>query len=147
MIRDENVKEIIFLEDHHQTQQHQTTLPDVSNSIQVFSLRAVSKKNIYSVNSYLGAALQWNPTGVIVAGNGTYGNTPSQLYYPMGVYVDPNNAIYVADYDNHRVQKWLPNAVSGTTVAGATGTCGSGSGLLCNPNRIYGDSKQKSLYC
>jgi sugar lactone lactonase YvrE len=61
------------------------------------------------------------------------------------VYVDSNNAIYVADFNNNRIQQWLPNAVTGTTVAGQTGICGSGGGLLCNPSRIYGDSQQ-TLY-
>jgi hypothetical protein len=32
--------------------------------------------------------------------------------------VDINGNIYVADYNNNRVQKWLPGSVSGITVAG-----------------------------
>lgn len=63
----------------------------------------------------------------------------------MCIYVDSNNAIYVADSSNHRVQKWQPNAVSGTTVAGTTGVSGSNNSLLSYPTMIYVDSQQ-SLY-
>jgi hypothetical protein len=82
---------------------------------------------------------------VTVAGNGTPGSAPNQLNYPYSVYVDSNNAIYVADTNNQRIQQWLPNAIDGTTVAGVTGTCLSGGRGLCSPRSIYGDSQQ-NLY-
>ncbi len=94
--------------------------------------------------------MQWNQISVTAAGNGTYGNGSNELSYPQGVYIDSNNALYVADNNNHRVQKWMPNAVNGITVAGVTGVSGcssSGSNvsLLCYPISVYGDSHQ-NLY-
>ena len=93
----------------------------------------------------LGNSLQWNPVGVVVAGNGTYGNAANQLAYPQGIYVSSDNAIYVADSSNSRVQKWLPNAINGTTVFGTTGSCITGVTGLCYPTTIYGDGQQ-NLY-
>jgi len=89
--------------------------------------------------------LQWSLIGPVVAGNGTSGNASNEIGYPSGIYVDSNYAIYVADYSNHRIQKWLPNAVSGTTVAGVTGVAGFNTSLLNYPRAVYVDSQQ-NLY-
>ena len=81
----------------------------------------------------------------MVAGNGTYGNASDQLSNPQGLYVDANFAIYVADYSNHRIQQWLPNATEGMTVAGVTGVWGSNNSLLSYPRAVHGNS-QRNLY-
>ncbi|UJR21478.1 hypothetical protein I4U23_024562 [Adineta vaga] len=86
------------------------------------------------------SSLQWERVGVMVAGNGSYGNAANQFGYQIAIYVDPNNAMYIADYNNHRVQQWLPNAVSGTTIAGVSGFLGSNNSLLSYPTAITGDS-------
>jgi hypothetical protein len=76
---------------------------------------------------------KWAPgatEGVTVAGTGTSGSNANQLNYPyIGVPVDANGNIYVADLGNDRIQKWAPGATEGVTVAG-TGTRGS------NPNQL-----------
>jgi hypothetical protein len=82
---------------------------------------------------------------VTVAGNASYGNTSSQFNNPWGIYVDSNYALYVADQNNHRVQKWPLNAVTGITVAGVTGIAGSNSSLLSSPRSVYVNSQQ-NLY-
>lgn len=41
-----------------------------------------------------------------MAGGSGWGTTADKLYYPWGVYVDSNQAVYVVDRSNHRVQKW-----------------------------------------
>ncbi len=59
--------------------------------------------------------------GVVVAGSNTNGGSgPSELNYPMSVFVDAAGNIYVADFVNGRVQKFPPNSTSttpGITVA------------------------------
>ncbi len=42
-----------------------------------------------------------------MAGTGTAGSSLTQLYYPWGIYLDGSNSIYIADYYNHRVQKYM----------------------------------------
>jgi hypothetical protein len=57
-------------------------------------------------------------TGILVAGigNGTSGNSSSQLSCPLGIYLDQNSALYIADACNYRIQKWLSGSSTGTTI-------------------------------
>lgn len=94
-------------------------------------------------DSYLGSSFRWDSTGVIVAGNGSYGNGSHQVSYPFGIYVDSNDVLYVADYSFNRIQRWLPNATSGTTVAGSTSTfCSRNASAFCYPVSVYVDQQQ-----
>jgi len=65
----------------------------------------------------------------------------NQLDVPWAIYVDEsdNNTLYVADYDNHRVMKWLANAINGTIVAGGNG-CGTSYTQLCYPTGLFVDT-------
>lgn len=57
--------------------------------------------------------------GTLVAGvgDGTGGKGAGQLQCPMGIAVDSNLSIYIADACNSRVQKWGNGASVGTTAA------------------------------
>ena len=48
---------------------------------------------------------------------GSYGSAPGQFYGPWGVAVDASGNVYVADNNNHRIQKFCygPIAVQNTT--------------------------------
>jgi sugar lactone lactonase YvrE len=56
----------------------------------------------------------------IVGGNGP-GSAANQFHYPWDVAVDASGNIYIADFDNYRIQKWAPGDTTGTTVAGGNG--------------------------
>lgn len=58
-------------------------------------------------------------TLTIVAGTGVYGFTPSALNYPIGIFVDINFDLYVADSDNNRIQLFRSGETNGITVAGS----------------------------
>ncbi|CAF1426030.1 unnamed protein product [Adineta steineri] len=85
---------------------------------------------------------RWNSTGITIAGiTGRAGATPTQLNSPTAVTLDSFNAIYISARDSHRVQKWLPGAVNGTTVAGqSNGSSGSGLAYLNKPTGLAVDS-------
>ncbi len=104
-----------------------------------------AKNKFLCIHHSLGSSLQWSETSVTVTGNGSYGNASYQFSDPWGIYVDSNYTIYVANYLNHRVQRWLLNAASGTTAAGVTGISGSSGSYLTNPTAVYIDS-QYNLY-
>lgn len=72
--------------------------------------------------------LRWNTKARTVLGiAGEPGNTPYQLFNPLGLCFGPSNTLYIADYQNNRVQKWIVGAAAATMVAGNTnGTIGSG---------------------
>ena len=62
--------------------------------------------------------------GFTVAGssNGIPDKDAASLWYPKAVFVDENTqVIYVADTSNNRIQRWLPDAVEGDTIAGGLG--------------------------
>lgn len=88
-------------------------------------------------------SLNWNTMPEIVAGNGTFGSNSYTLNYPQSIFVTPDNALYVADYNNHRVQKFVPDSLLGITVAGVTGSPGSSPGFIRYPMAIYVNSQNK----
>ncbi len=81
-----------------------------------------------------------NPIGVIIAGNNGLGSAANQFSSPYGSFMDENRTLYVADYDNHRVQMWPAGATSGVTVAGITGTAGSSLTHLNGPIAVVVDN-------
>jgi sugar lactone lactonase YvrE len=88
--------------------------------------------------------------GITVAGGSPSGTAANQLNNPQDVVVDENGYIYVADFGNHRVQKFPPNSTSTTnavTVAGSSiGIKGPAYNLLSYPTFIYLDSGANNLY-
>ncbi len=52
-------------------------------------------------------------------GTGSFSNDLMSLDYRIGIFLDGNNSsLYVADQDNHRIQKWKKSATLGVTIAG-----------------------------
>ncbi|CAF1342194.1 unnamed protein product [Adineta ricciae] len=86
--------------------------------------------------------LRWNSTGITVAGVvNVFGNGSNQLNQPRDIRFLHPNIIYIADYGNHRIQKYELGNLSGVTVAGETnGLGGSLSNQLKNPSCIFIDS-------
>jgi len=86
--------------------------------------------------------LRWNTTGITVGGvTGQLGNATNKLYYPMGLYVDWANTLYIADQYNNRIQKYVRSASFGTTIAGdSTGLNGSALSCLYYPADVTVDS-------
>ncbi|CAF3712531.1 unnamed protein product [Rotaria sp. Silwood1] len=72
---------------------------------------------------------RWQQDGITVAGGNRQGNETNQLSNPLGLYVDDDQTIYVADELNHRIVEWKRGATSGQVVAGGNGR-GSVLGLL-----------------
>jgi gliding motility-associated-like protein len=62
------------------------------------------------------------------------------LYNPLGIFVDSYGNIYISDYNNARVQKWVPGASSGVTIAGGNGL-GTAPNQLNRPAGLWVDSK------
>jgi len=86
--------------------------------------------------------LRWNTTGITIAGlSNAAGNASNQLNQPTDIALMYPNLIYIADYNNHRVQKYTIGSSTGTTVAGeANGPGGTSSNQLKNPTCILLDS-------
>ena len=100
--------------------------------------------NIYVVDFKVGnyRVQKWAPgatSGTTVAsGVNQLGGTTLSVSSKYDVFVDAVGNIYVADFYNHRVQKWAPGATSGTTVAGGSGS-GSSESHLNGPRDLIVD--------
>jgi len=93
-----------------------------------------SSQNLYVGDAYNNRVMFWtygSSTGVIVAGNGTFGTSLNQVYYPYGVWVDSSLNVFVAEYQNHRVTKWAQGAVTGVLIAGNTSSSGKQCACVC----------------
>jgi hypothetical protein len=74
-------------------------------------------------------AFKWNSTGRTVAGvTASHGTSAHLLKNPGAIAFDRWDNMYVADKENHRVQRWTPSSTNGTTVAGRQ-DCVAGNSL------------------
>jgi sugar lactone lactonase YvrE len=76
--------------------------------------------------------------GTTVAGGNGAGSAANQLNNPYNEFIDSVGDIYIADYENNRVQEWLSGADSGITVAGGNGA-GTGKNQLSGPAGVFVD--------
>ena len=91
--------------------------------------------------------LAGNTTPITVAGGNGQGTNSNQLDNPSGVYISKATGdIYIADYNNQRIQRWTPNATSGVTVAGTTGVTGISATLFNGPWDLILDNNETHLY-
>ena len=55
----------------------------------------------------------------------SFGGNASQFSFPQDVYVDSQKNVFVTDYYNIRMQKFVPGSRLGVTIAGVSGSNGS----------------------
>jgi hypothetical protein len=100
--------------------------------------------NIYIADTYNCAVREVSPSGIIstFAGNGSCGYSGNggpaigaQLYYPFGIFIDPQNNVYIADTYNCVVRKVTGGII--TTFAGGAGCSFSGDGGPANDAALY----------
>lgn len=107
-----------------------------------FSIKAVSPKVERIVWKYNNQEVYTSFTPALiktVAGTGE-GTEENEFCFPSGITVDGSGNIYIADQFNHRVQKWIPGATKGITVAGVSGQ-GDGADQLNYPMAVAVDAK------
>ncbi|CAF1158825.1 unnamed protein product [Adineta steineri] len=91
----------------------------------------------------------WNAMGNTVAGasNGSAGKAANLLTSPYGTALGSFNSLYIADFINNRIQKWMINASNGTTVAGlSNATAGASSIALNLPVSVVLDSNDNMYF-
>ena len=81
---------------------------------------------------------------LLVAGGQGNGNSLTQLYYPQGVIVDHLGNVYVADWGNDRIMRWLKGSKEGTIIVGGNGR-GNQSNQLNYPSGLSFD-REAGLY-
>ncbi|CAF4920567.1 unnamed protein product [Rotaria sp. Silwood1] len=87
---------------------------------------------------------KWMQNGITVAGGNGWGSGFNELKNPQGLYVDDDQTIYVADWENHRIVEWKCGATNGQVVAGGNGS-GDGANQLYVPRDVIIDKEKNSL--
>ncbi|CAF0937078.1 unnamed protein product [Adineta steineri] len=61
---------------------------------------------------------KWKQNGITVAGGNKEGQKLNQLNGPVGMFIDKNKNIFIADRENNRIVEWKCNAKQGQIIAG-----------------------------
>ena len=110
------------------------------------------QQNLYVAEVSGHRIVRWAPNataGVLIAGTGTAGSNSMSLNRPRGIFLDEDKSLlYVADFQNNRIQVFHLNGTppyNGTTIAGGNGA-GSGSHQLNRPNSVWVSKKTQAIY-
>ncbi|CAF1405153.1 unnamed protein product [Adineta steineri] len=104
--------------------------------------------NIYILDAGNYRVTKWVPgasTGIVVVGANRSVNSLNQLSFPFDFFVEPNTSyIWIADYYNCRIVKWL-NSSTGILITGAG--CGTQANEFNGPTGLFVDtSDSNTLY-
>ncbi|CAF1118637.1 unnamed protein product [Adineta steineri] len=119
-----------------------------------FGIAVDSNKNVIVASMMDHRIMFWPPNavnGTIIVGHNSAisGNTAMDLDRPQGIALDESNSwLYVADSNNHRIQRYTLTDTwpcNGTTVAGGNGS-GPRSNQLSYPSYIKISNKTGALY-
>ena len=91
--------------------------------------------------------LRWNSIGMTIAGVSTISGTDNMhLNWPYDLTLDYQGTMFIADLNNHRIQKYVRDSMNGTTVAGfGNGTSGGLPYGLSSPTHVIVDDEE-NLY-
>jgi hypothetical protein len=90
----------------------------------------------------------WPCNGTTVAGGNGAGSASNQLNQPTYIRLsNKTGAMYIADYANHRIQRWQQGATSGVTIAGSPyGHGGSNATTLYYPIGLAINANETQMY-
>lgn len=113
------------------------------NNIDCFGLAIDNQRNIYVSDVKQNEIKQYNlegdmKNGIVVAGGNGEGSDLNQFEFPTYIFVDKNQNIYISDWSNHRVVKWIKGANEGIIIAGGQGE-GNDLTQMSNPSGIFVD--------
>ncbi|CAF4936748.1 unnamed protein product, partial [Rotaria socialis] len=87
----------------------------------------------------------WKQNGVTIGGGNGEGGATNQLYRPIGLFVDDDQTVVIADFMNHRIMQWKNgDTTNGHIVAGGKGA-GNGLHQLNIPTDVLIDKETDSL--
>ncbi|CAF3280057.1 unnamed protein product [Rotaria sp. Silwood2] len=76
--------------------------------------------------------------GTVIAGGNEEGSDVNQFDFPTFIFVDRYQNVYVSDWNNHRVMKWINGEKKGTIIAGGQGG-GNALKQLSIPSGLFVD--------
>ena len=93
------------------------------------------------------SVLRWNSTGLTIAGVSTVSGTDNMhLNTPQDLALGYQGTMFIAELNNHRIQKYVRGSMNGTTVAGfGNGTSSTSLYGLASPSHVIVDDEE-NLY-
>jgi tripartite motif-containing protein 71 len=99
------------------------------------------------LNSVVWKLLRNAMTPILIAGQiQSVGSDPSRLNYPQGVYLDSKQNLYVSDYYNYRIQKYVNGSMTGATIAGITALAGNALNQFAGLRHFWLDPTETYMY-
>ncbi|CAF4857336.1 unnamed protein product [Rotaria socialis] len=98
----------------------------------------------FAENLTLDENTKWVLDRVTIAGGNGVGIRMNQLSAPLGLCIDGNQTVYIADYSNHRIMEWKYGVTTGRVVAGGNGG-GSRLDQLNSPAAVIIDKERNNL--
>ncbi|CAF3454118.1 unnamed protein product, partial [Rotaria socialis] len=87
----------------------------------------------------------WKQSGVTIAGDNGYGGATNQLRDPLGLFVDDDQTVVIADHVNDRIMQWKNgDTTNGQVVAGGKDP-GNGLHQLYGPTDVLIDKETDTL--
>ncbi|CAF4704422.1 unnamed protein product, partial [Rotaria socialis] len=100
---------------------------------------------MFSLLVNIPADAKWSQGGVTIAGGNGAGSATNQLNLPYGLFVDDDQTVVMADYNNNRIMQWKNgDTTNGQVVAGDNGQ-GNGLNQLNHPTDVLIDKETDSL--
>ncbi|CAF3164104.1 unnamed protein product, partial [Rotaria sp. Silwood2] len=90
------------------------------------------------------ANASWTQNGITVAGGHGGGSATNQLFFALGLFVDDNQTVVIADQFNNRIMQWKMGDNNGEVVAGGNGQ-GNRLDQLINPTDVTVDKESNSF--
>ena len=87
---------------------------------------------------------KWQQEGITIAGGNGRDDSLNQLSHPLGIFLDDDQMIYIANNSNHRIVQWKVSESNGEIVAGGNG-CGKQLNQLNEPIGVLIDREYNSL--
>ncbi|CAF1667614.1 unnamed protein product, partial [Adineta ricciae] len=87
---------------------------------------------------------KWEQNGSTICGGNGRGDKLNQLSYPIGIFIDKHQSLFIADSGNHRIVRWKRNENQGTVVAGGNGR-GNSLNQLDRATDVIFDEENNSL--
>ncbi|CAF3718527.1 unnamed protein product [Rotaria socialis] len=102
-------------------------------------------KNIsVSISPGTQVTVRWASNGVTIAGGHGSGHALNQLYLPLGLHINDDDTIFIADFANDRIVKWKIGDNIGEVIIGSHGR-GKQMNQLDRPFDVIFDNETDSL--
>ncbi|CAF4842241.1 unnamed protein product [Rotaria sp. Silwood1] len=114
----------------------------MSGEVGPFPLTVDRHRSVYMVDMYHDRILKIDEgkRTISVVVDGSEHSGTHRLSKPHSIAVDESGALYITEWGNHRITRWLPGSTNGIVIVGDRGS-GSHSNQLHNPTDLGFDSE------